>query len=85
MITIVEKFVAVQIEKGNEAAVKLAIETLFISIAGFFIASSSILIHFLAAYPWVVFFTIPINILLGKWTGLRISEYIRFQKIMKNL
>ena len=85
MITIVEKFVAVQIEKGDWAAIKLAIETLIISIVGFFIASSSTLIHFLALYPWIVFLTIPINILLGKWTGLRISEYIRFRKIMKNL
>ncbi|MDO9231203.1 MAG: 7TM domain-containing protein [bacterium] len=85
MITIVEKFVAVQIEKGDKAAIVLAIETLVISILGFFIASSSTLIHFLALYPWAVLFTIPINIMLGKWTGLRVSEYFRFRKIMKNL
>ncbi|HRY82545.1 MAG TPA: 7TM domain-containing protein [Candidatus Moranbacteria bacterium] len=85
MITIVEKFIAVQIEKGDKAAIFLAIETLIISILGFFIASSKILIHFLALYPWVVILTIPINILLGKWTGLRVSEYFRFRKIMKHL
>lgn len=85
MITIVEKFVAVQIEKGNKAAVRLAIETLLISMAGFFIASSKTLIHLLAFYPWIIFFTIPINILLGKWTGLRVSEYFRFREIMKKM
>ena len=85
MITIVEKFVAVQIEKGDLAAIKLAIETLIISIVGFFIASSHTLINFLALYPWIVLLTIPINIMLGKWTGLRVSEYFRFHKIMKNL
>ncbi|PIP28014.1 MAG: hypothetical protein COX29_03400 [Candidatus Moranbacteria bacterium CG23_combo_of_CG06-09_8_20_14_all_35_22] len=85
MITIVEKFVAVQIEKGDKVAIVLAIETLFISIIGFYIASSENLRSFLALYPWIIFFTIPINILLGKWTGLRISEYFRFHKIMKNL
>lgn len=85
MITIVEKFVAVQIEKGNKAAVILAMETLFISIIGFFIASSTPLIKFIVSYPWIILFTLPINILLGKWTGLRLSEYFRFKEIMKHL
>ncbi len=85
MITIVEKFVAVQIEKGTKAAVLLATETLFISIVGFFIASSETLIRFIASYPWVILVTVPINITLGKWTGLRISEYFRFKEILKHL
>jgi len=83
MITIVEKFVAVQIEKGNKVAIVLATETLVISVLGFYIASSKVLINFLIHYPWIVLLTIPFNVLLGKWTGLRISEYYRFRKIMK--
>jgi hypothetical protein len=85
IITIVEKFVAVQIEKGNKVALILAIETLIISVLGFFIASSQILIHLLASHPWIVLLTLPINILLGKWTGLRVSEYFRFRKIIERL
>jgi len=85
MITIVEKFVTVQIEKGDRVAIILAIETLFISIIGFYIASSHFLISFIASYPWIVLLTIPINIFLGKWTGLRLSEYLRFRKVIKNL
>jgi hypothetical protein len=85
MITLVEKFVAVQIEKGSKVAVLLAIETLIISIIGYFIASCSFLIGFLAAYPWIILFTFPLNILLGKWTGLRFTEYLRFREIMKKM
>lgn len=85
MITIVEKFVAVQIEKGNSPAIRLALETLIISILGYFIASSEWLIHFLTSYPWMVLVTIPLNIMLGKWTGLRISEYWRFRNVIKNM
>lgn len=85
MITIVEKFVAVQIEKGNRTAIILAIETLIISILGYFIASSRFLIQLIAMYPWIILLTIPINILLGKWTGLRISEYFRFKEILKRM
>ncbi len=85
MITIVEKFIAVQIEKGNKTAVLLALETLAISVLGYYIASWSILIRLLSAYPWIVLLTVPVNIFLGKWTGLRIQEYLRFREIMKRI
>lgn len=83
MITLVEKFIAVQIEKGDRAALLLALETLIISILGFYLASWQALIHFIALYPWAILFTIPLNIALGKWTGLRLSEYLRFGEIIK--
>jgi hypothetical protein len=83
MITLVEKFIAVQIEKGDRAAILLATETLVISILGFYLASWEGLIRFIAIYPWTILLTIPLNILLGKWTGLRLSEYLRFSEIIK--
>jgi hypothetical protein len=85
MITLVEKFVTVQIEKGDRVAVILAVETLVISIIGYFIAGSFTFVQFIALYPWVVLLTLPINILLGKWTGLRISEYFRFREVIKKM
>ena len=85
MITIVEKFVAAQIEKGNKAAIILAIETLAISWVGYKLASWPLLIQAIVAFPWIILFTIPINIFLGKWDGLRLNEYIRFREVLKNL
>lgn len=85
MITLVEKFVAVQIEKGNKTAMILALETLLISVAGFYIATWPTLVAFLAATPWLVLVTLPINLFLGKWTGLRFSEYMRFRKILDKI
>ncbi len=85
MITLVEKFVSVQIEKGDKTALILAFETLIISIAGFYIASWSFLQISLLAHPWLILFTIPVNIIIGKWTGLRVSEYIRFRNILKKI
>ncbi len=84
MITLVEKFVAVQIEKGSKSAIILSAETLIISIVGYSVASWGRLIESLQNYPWVVFIAIGITVLLGKWTGLRLSEYFRFKEIMKN-
>lgn len=84
MITLVEKFVATQIEKGDKTALILATETLFISLVGYFLARSQTLASILLLSPWIVLFTIPINIFLGRWTGLRLSEYLRFSKLMKS-
>jgi hypothetical protein len=85
MITLVEKFVTVQIEKGDRTALILTLETLVISVIGYYIASWGGLIKFIAQAPWIILLTLPINILLGKWTGLRLSEYLRFRKITKYL
>lgn len=85
MITLAEKFVATQIEKGSKIAFILATETLIISIIGYFLVSSLWLSSLLLAYPWVIFFTFVINIWLGKWSGLRLTEYFRFQKITRYL
>jgi hypothetical protein len=85
MITLVEKFVAAQIEKGNKMALILAAETLIISIAGYYIASWPFLVKAIVAFPWLVLLTIPVDIVLGKWNGLRLSEYIRFREVLKNI
>lgn len=85
MITIVEKFVATQIEKGNKTALILAGETLIISVIGFYLVSWPFLIELIVRYPLLILLTIPVNIFLGKWDGLRITEYFRFREILKHL
>ncbi len=84
MITLVEKFVSTYIEKGIRQANILSLETLVISVFCYFLLGWQELIIFIQNYPWVIVLTIPINILLGKWTGLRVSEYFRFKDIIKN-
>lgn len=83
MITITEKFVAVQLEKGTRAALVLAIETLAISLVGYALISWPAFVLFILAYPWTVLLTIPLNVLLGKWTGLRLTEYARFLNVLR--
>jgi hypothetical protein len=85
MITLVEKFVTAQMEKGNRTALMLAGETLIISLVGYGLVQWEALKSLIALYPWVILLTIPINFALGRWTGLRLSEYLRFRKIFKHL
>lgn len=85
MITMVEKFVTVQIEKGDRMAIILALETLAISIIGYYLVSWELLTRFITSYPWIILLTIPINIAFGKWTGLRLMEYLRFRDVIKKM
>lgn len=85
MITLAEKFVATQIEKGSRVALILAVETLVISVAGYFLIGWNALITLVLTYPWIILFTFVINFSLGKWTGLRITELLRFRKIIRHL
>jgi hypothetical protein len=84
MIILVERFLAVQIERGTNEALVLSVETLLISIAGYFILVWQSLQNFILIYPWVVLFIIVINIFLGRWTGLRLTEYLRFKELFKD-
>lgn len=90
IITLVEKFVTVQIEKGSRTAVTLAIETLIIALIGYTILSPTTpigewIIRFTLQHPLIVLIIIPINLFIGKWTGLRLNEYFRFREVIKKL
>ena len=56
MITLVEKFVVVQIERGAREAIILTIETLFLSIICYWVAASVWLRNLVFIYPfWIIF------------------------------
>lgn len=84
MIILSEKFVEVQIEKGNKEAIRLTIETLILAILSYYIVSWESFKIIVLAYPELILLTIVLNILFGKFTGLRIVEYFRFRKLLKN-
>jgi hypothetical protein len=86
MVLMVERFVAVQIERGQRMAIFLTLETLFLALIAYFIIDWSWLQQVLLKYPirsfLILFF---FNLLLGKWTGLRVTEYFRFKELMEYL
>ena len=79
-----EEFVKVQIEKGFVTAIQLAVETLIIATICYFLVSWEAVRTFFLSYPETILFTIPLNYLLGKWTGLRLTEYFRFKQLLKH-
>ncbi|MFH1425904.1 MAG: 7TM domain-containing protein [Candidatus Kerfeldbacteria bacterium] len=84
MTVITEHFVSVQIEQGYKTAVKLTAETLILSIVGFLIADWTLFKTTMLAYPELILLTLVINYLVGKFSGLRLMEFIRFRKVFKH-
>lgn len=86
IILLSEYFITVQFEKGIKEALYLTFETLILTIISYFIVQSKALGNFLLNYPFFSFAFLAIfNFLLGKWTGLRLSEYIRFRRLISFL
>ena len=84
MITLVEKFIAAQIERGARKAIILTTETLILSVICYWVASWPWLQNAVFIYPiWIFLAAIAINIILGRWTGLRFYEYFRFRELIK--
>lgn len=84
MITLAEKFIAAQIEKGLKTAVILSLETLIISVMGYYILKWPQLQNFIFVYPQTILLTLAVNIFLGRWNGLRLNEYFRFKDLLKS-
>lgn len=86
LITLAEKFISTQIRLGNKKAIISTIGTLALSIVCFYVISWPVLQGFALAYPlFLIAGTIIIAILLGRWTGLRLTEYFRFKELIKRI
>lgn len=85
MTVLTEHFVSVQIQQGYKAALKLTLETLALSILGFIIGDWTVFKTTILAYPELVLLTIVFNYLMGKYTGLRLMEYVRFRKVFTHI
>jgi len=83
IILLSEHFITIQFERGLKEAIYLTFETLILAIASYFIVQSKFLANLLLNYPfWSFAFLGVVNFFLGKWTGLRVSEYLRFRKLI---
>ncbi|MBI4235012.1 PKD domain-containing protein [Candidatus Peregrinibacteria bacterium] len=94
--TLVEKFVSVRTDKGLTSAISLMAATVLVSIIAYFIVGGEINLGFaiikfsfiknlIMSYPELVLLLIVINILLGRWSGLRILERIRFREVLRHI
>ena len=85
MVSIVcERFAKKIDEEGAFEALKLYLATLVVSLILYFILSTATIQNFIITFPEIIFALAGFNLLLGKWIGLRLTEYYRFQKAVKS-
>ncbi len=82
LASLAEQFVEAQIRLGSRAAARLTAETLFLSVISTLIVSWETLRSVVVGFPELILLTIPANILIGRWTGLRLTEYVRFRHLL---
>jgi hypothetical protein len=85
MSTLSESFLNVKTEEGLYSAILGTGETILAALLCVFIVQWPWLQSLILAYPELILFTIVIDAMLGRWTGLRLVEYFRFREVFKNL
>lgn len=83
--TLSENFYSLKSEEGWRAAIFGIGQTLVSAIFCVLLIEWFGLGALLLAYPELLLLTIVINILLGRWTGLRLVEYFRFRELFHHL
>ncbi len=85
MSTMVEKFVTIQSDRGFKGALKVVLEVLFVSILCYFVADWGLLKTLVLGHPEIILFFLTFNFLLARWSGLRLTEYIRFRELIHHI
>lgn len=76
-----DSVVSVQLHKSFQETVSVTLVTLALGLLGFFLATSQYVLDSIILYPELVLLTIPANILIGRYFGLRLTEYFRFERL----
>lgn len=85
LILLAEEFSHVQLGKSVNTAVNLAFETLVLSLISYIVLILVPLRQFVLLNPEVsLLITAVADLLLGKYTGLRVMEFYRFRKLIKS-
>lgn len=85
MSTLAETFLNLKTEQGLRPAILIIGETIFASLLCVIIVQWSAFQVIILAYPELILVTIVINAFLGKYTGLRLVEYVRFREVLRTL
>jgi len=84
ILTMIESINLFRIKKGDAVTNIATIETVIITLACYGLLASPHFKSILLSYNFLVVFAIIGEIMVGRWKGLRLSEYIRFSDIFRN-
>lgn len=85
MSTLAESFLNLKTEQGLFSAMLAIGETVLAALLCVFLVQWGPFQSMLLAYPELLILTVLVNVLLGRWTGLRLFEYFRFRDVFRHL
>ncbi len=84
LVVLSEDFIRVQTGKSFRTALNITTQTLLLALVSYYFLTLWSLQKFAIQNPELLFGSvIVLNILLGKFSGLRVLEYYRFRKLLK--
>lgn len=84
LILMAETFIEVQTTRNFQAAIQLAVETFILALAAFLVISTQSLQEWVLVNPEMAVLMIAgLDILIGRYSGLRLLEYWRFRELLK--
>ena len=78
LILLGDSIVSVQLHKSLTETLTITSTTLMLGLLGYFLATSEVVRNYLIVYPELVLLVIPLNIMIGRYFGLRLTEVFRF-------
>ncbi len=83
--TLVERFVSIKVEEGWRSAIITTAEVVGVAIVCYAVVQWGALRSLLLAYPESLIGLLIVDVVLGRFTGLRVREYVRFREVFAHL
>lgn len=77
-----ERFAIIDTEQGFLSAIGITFNTLLVIAAAYAVMNSLFLQSLVLAFPETLLIVIALNLWLGKWVGMRVTEFVRFRKLI---
>jgi len=84
MTMTIERLSIILMEKGKTQAILISFQTLVVTLCCYAVMANVSIQDFLFAFPEVLFAFISVQILLGRYTGYRLTEYFRFINFIRS-
>jgi hypothetical protein len=85
LVLLAEDFIRVQLGKSVKTALSLTFETLILSLISYFFLTLKPLQEYVLLNPEISLLGVAAaDLILGKYTGLRVMEFYRFRKLIKS-
>ena len=79
----VERFSVMEIEDGTAMALKTSLGSILVSIFTYWIFGLKFVRTYLFAFPEFLFVIMALLLLMGRYTGIRVSELWRFRELLR--